>query len=261
MGPKWPAVLGIWLGMACLLQGTARAGMPMLPDLIQGIKPSVVAVGTYYFNDVPKAAYLGTGFAVGSGRLIMTSFHVVKPLVREEKQSRLRIFHRDLPSKGVKAKLAAWDEFHDLALLEHGGSPLSPLGLEKDEPAVREGVEVAFTGYPIGFVLGLNPTTHRGIVSSIAPLVKPSPSARIMDGRTIRHLDDPYEVFQIDAVAYPGNSGSPVFKTSDGRVIGVINQVFVRGRKEHVLREPSGITYAIPIGFALDLMKRKPRKP
>ena len=35
-----------------------------LSDLIKRIKPSIVAVGTYYFNDVPKAAYLEIGFII-----------------------------------------------------------------------------------------------------------------------------------------------------------------------------------------------------
>ncbi|MCA1793287.1 MAG: hypothetical protein LC660_05330 [Desulfobacteraceae bacterium] len=29
--------------------------------------------------------------------------------------------------------------------------------------------------------------------------------------------------------------------------MGVINMVFVKGKKEHVLKDPTGITYAIPV--------------
>ena len=247
-------VLGVLLGTA--LTGSAHepgAGDQHLARLIQEVKPSVVAVGTYYFNDIPKTSYLGTGFVIGNGHRIVTNFHVVAPLVKENKLARMRIFHKDLPVKGVKVEIAAQDEFHDLAILEQESVQLSPLTLESDPEKVEEGFEVAFTGYPIGLILGLNPTTHRGIISNIAPLVKPSPSSRIMDGNLIRHLDQPYEVFQIDAVAYPGNSGSPVYRTSNGRVIGVINKVFVKGIKEHVLSNPSGITYAIPIQHAIEL--------
>lgn len=247
-------VLGVLLGTA--LTGSAHepgAGDQHLARLIQDVKPSVVAVGTYYFNDIPKTSYLGTGFVIGNGHRIVTNFHVVAPLVKENKLARMRIFHRDLPVKGVKVEIVAQDEFHDLAILEQESVQLSPLTLESDPEKVEEGFEVAFTGYPIGLILGLNPTTHRGIISNIAPLVKPSPSSRIMDGNLIRHLDQPYEVFQIDAVAYPGNSGSPVYRTSNGRVIGVINKVFVKGIKEHVLSNPSGITYAIPIQHAIEL--------
>ncbi|MBL8250902.1 MAG: serine protease, partial [Candidatus Competibacter sp.] len=41
-----------------------------------------------------------------------------------------------------------------------------------------------------------------------------------------------------------------------GRVVGVINQVFVQQSKEAALEKPSGITYAIPVRHAQALLKR-----
>ncbi|WP_300459737.1 serine protease [Desulfobacula sp.] len=219
-----------------------------LAALIESVKPAIVAVGTYYFNDKPKARYMGTGFVIRKGRHIVTNFHVVSPVVEQKKLSSLRIFHQRFPDKGITVKIVAKDEFHDLALLEQDGDPLPALELA-DSSTAKEGHRIAFTGYPIGFVLGLNPTTHTGIISSIAPLIRPSPSARIISGDLIRHLHQPYDIFQIDATAYPGNSGSPVYLARSGKVIGVINKVFVKGKKEHALTDPSGITYAIPANF------------
>ncbi len=223
-------------------------------DLVKTIKPSIVAVGTYYFNDIPKARYLGTGFIITSGRRVVTNFHVISGLIKENKLFYLRIFHKQFSPNGIKAKIVATDEFHDLAILEHESDILPALSLA-DLSRVREGHRVAFTGYPIGLILGLNPTTHTGIISSIAPLIKPSPSARIIDGELIRHLNKPYDIFQIDATAYPGNSGSPVYRVGTGEVIGVINKVFVKGKKEHALTNPTGITYAIPSNFIKELEK------
>ncbi|MCB1737317.1 MAG: serine protease, partial [Gammaproteobacteria bacterium] len=54
---------------------------------------------------------------------------------------------------------------------------------------------------------------------------------------------------------YPGNSGSPVYHPETGAVIGIINKVFVKETKEMVIEKPSGITYAIPIKFAKDLLR------
>ena len=54
---------------------------------------------------------------------------------------------------------------------------------------------------------------------------------------------------QLDATAYPGNSGSPVYDPATGTVIAVIHKVFVKQTKEKVLQEPSGITYAIPVEY------------
>ncbi|MFO8005498.1 trypsin-like peptidase domain-containing protein, partial [Thioalkalivibrio sp.] len=113
--------------------------------------------------------------------------------------------------------------------------------------SVRVGEEVAFTGYPIGMILGLYPATHRATVAARTPMVIPARSSAELDERRIRALrNDPPMVFQLDATAYPGNSGSPVFRKGSGEVIGVINQVFVQGGREAAIGQPSGITYAIP---------------
>lgn len=157
-------------------------------------------------------------------------------------------------------KILAVDKFHDLLILEHGNPRMVPLKMGYGRQ-VRQGYRVLFTGYPVGFVLGLNPTTHTGIISSISPLIKPSPSARIIDGKIIRHLNKPYDVYQIDATAFPGNSGSPVMLIETGEVIGVINQVFVKGKKEHALTDPSGITYAIPAAYIKALEETIPASP
>ncbi len=249
-----------WFVFLLLSCPVCRAGQGTSTDddrfaaLIEQIKPGVVAVGTYYFNDKPKNRYLGTGFVIGDGRHVVTNYHVVQPIQENKKLAYLRIFHSRFSGKALKAKILAVDEFHDLAILGHGADPLPVLKLA-DSSSVKEGFKVAFTGYPIGFILGLNPTTHTGIISSIAPMLQPSPAARIIDGSLIRHLNDPYDVFQIDATAYPGNSGSPVYRMLTGEVVGVVNKVFVEGKKEHILSEPTGITYAIPARFVTALEK------
>ncbi len=240
-----------------LLKAQNQAGSEHFADLVALTKQSVVAVGTYYFNDVPKIQYLGTGFAVGSGMQIVTCFHVVEGLIKNKKLHYLRIFHKNLPEKGIEAKIIKKDRFHDLAVLVHKGHAVPALEIG-DSSKVREGYEVFFTGYPLGFVLGLNPTTHRGIISCISPITRPGPSARIINGDIIRHLAKPYKIFQIDATAYPGNSGSPLCRADSGEVIGVINKVFVNGKKEYALTNPSGITYAVPSAFIMALEKQAP---
>ena len=71
----------------------------------------------------------------------------------------------------------------------------------------------------------------------------------------IKRLRDPYDVFQLDATAYPGNSGSPLYIPETGEVVGVINKVFVKESKEAVLEKPSGITYAIPVRYVKELLR------
>jgi S1-C subfamily serine protease len=68
-----------------------------------------------------------------------------------------------------------------------------------------------------------------------------------LNPRVIRRLTTgSFPVLQLDATAYPGNSGSPVYDPETGEVLGIVNMVFVKGTKEAALTQPSGITYAIP---------------
>jgi len=71
----------------------------------------------------------------------------------------------------------------------------------------------------------------------------------------IRRLRNRFDVFQLDATAYPGNSGSPLFELSTGRVIGVVNGVIVKESREAMISDPSGISYAIPSHYVRDLLR------
>jgi len=103
-------------------------------------------------------------------------------------------------------------------------------------------------------VLGLNPVSHRGIISAISPVVLPVLRAGQLNAKLMRRLRDPFDVYQLDATAYPGNSGSPVYHAETGKVLGIINKVFVKESKETILSKPSGITYAIPIRYLNELL-------
>ncbi len=240
------------LSFFCLGIAFAQTGVQQEDDhlagLIQRAKTGIVAIGTFDYSNKPMVTFLGTGFVIGDGSRIVTNHHVIAAIKEKNKLFHLRIFHGHLPEQGVKAKILAEDAFHDLSILSMEASRLPALTLDTTE-SVQEGHRIAFTGYPIGFVLGLNPTTHTGIISAVSPLLLPSPSAAIIDGELIKHLAQPYDILQIDATAFPGNSGSPVYRIATGEVVGVINMVFIQGKKEHVLKDPTGITYAIPVKF------------
>jgi serine protease Do len=105
-------------------------------------------------------------------------------------------------------------------------------------------------------VLGLFPVTHRGIVSVVTPIIIPGANTNELDAKAIKNLRKPFEVYQLDATAYPGNSGSPVFDSTTGDVIGIVNMVFVKGAKEKAITDPSGISYAIPAQYIKKLLER-----
>jgi S1-C subfamily serine protease len=145
-----------------------------------------------------------------------------------------------------EAREVAVDLGTDLAVLKINGPSLPPLKLAGPD-SVKEGQSVLFTGFPIGGVLGVIAATHRGMVAAITPIAIPPPLAANLDPRIVRRLTTgAFPVLQLDATAYPGNSGSPVYDPESGEVLGVINMVFVKSTKEAALTQPSGITYAIP---------------
>ena len=229
---------------------------------IAAVKGSIVAVGTFERTRAPPFRFLGTGFAVGDGTLIATNAHVLPPLIDPARREVLAIM---IPRPGDgdpdraevrEAREFAVDDDADLALLKVAAPALPPLKLGRSTQ-VSEGQDVAFTGYPIGAILGLHPATHRGIVAAITPIAIPQARAGRLNAQTIRRLSGSvFPVLQLDATAYPGNSGSPLYDPETGEVIGIVNMVFVKGTKESALTQPSGITYAIPVSHLHDLLTR-----
>ena len=229
-----------------------------LAQTIERNKPSVVGVGTFLKTRSPSAQFVGTGFAVADGRFVVTNAHTVnRPLDTEKLETAIVLVSKDGAPQPREASLLAVDKEHDLALLKISGDPLPALKLG-DSATVREGQMLAFTGFPIGMVLGFYPATHRGMVSAITPVVTPGLTAKQLNAQMINRIrDSAYNVFQLDGTAYPGNSGSPLYDPADGTVYGIINSVFVQGTRENAISRPSGITYAIPSKYIREFLQRE----
>jgi S1-C subfamily serine protease len=176
------------------------------------------------------------------------------PLDYERKQT-LAVYSGDARHlRTTVAEISASDSEHDLVLLHVEGLNLKPLRLG-DSTRIREGDALAFTGFPLGYVLGFYPVTHRATLSALTPIVMPMAHSTELTGRAIRQMPTPYLVFQLDATAYPGNSGSPLYEAATGRVIGLLNLVMVKSTKESLLSDPSGIAYAIPGEYIVQLLR------
>ncbi len=224
-----------------------------LPDTVSAVKPSIVGVGTMQYTRRPAGEFLGTGFSIHKGNHVVTSAHVVTRPMDDKAGEFLAVFVGFGASvEARRATLVALDREHDLAMLQVEGELIPPLQLE-DDTTVREGTLLAFTGFPLGSLFGMYAATHRGIVASITPISVAGDIGRPRDSLNSRSLSR-FKVYQLDATAYPGNSGSPVYLPHDGRVIGVVNKVFVRGDESTAELRPSGITYAIPVEYVHALM-------
>jgi S1-C subfamily serine protease len=229
-----------------------------LTALVPAIKRSVVGVGTFERTRSPATVFVGTGFVVGDGLSVITNAHVVPASLDGERMEQLGIVTGDGDMVRFRpAQLVARDTEHDLAHLRLSGTPLPALPLG-DAAQAQEGQSLAFTGYPLGMVLGLHAATHRATLAAITPVVMPSLNSKKLDPRQIAQLQrSSFDIFQLDATAYPGNSGSPLYDPATGKVWGVINAVFVKGLKENAISNPSGITYAVPVKYVHALLEQK----
>lgn len=255
---RTPLVTVLILALGALLAPGAVGGE--LPDVIDAVRPSIVGVGTAYpprqpNRKGPAVTYRGTGFVIGNGRQVITNAHVIPESLDTANREALVVFSgRGAKAVATPVRVVRSDNEHDVALLEMADRVLPALQLG-DSSGVREGQAVAFTGYPMGMVLGLYPVTHRGIVSVIAPVARPAEDSRSISAAQMSRLRNPFNVFQLDATAYPGNSGSPVYLPDSGKVIGVINSVHVKESRESMLEKPSGISYAIPVEHVKALLR------
>ena len=254
------------VALGCLLFGTQVQAD--LVDSIRVVKPSIVIVGSYKATNSPRFTLRGTGFVVASddqptSHLVITNAHVLPPPGQDDDLASVSVqiqrSKNELEMR--KAELIALDAQHDLALLRLEGAAVPALRLG-DSARVQEGQSVAFTGFPIGTALGFSPVTHRGVISSIASAALPMPTAQQLNQKAIRGLRaGSFDIFQIDATAYPGNSGGPLFDVESGAVLAVVNMVFIKGTRESALSNPSGISYAIPSQHILPLFQSLPATP
>ena len=242
--------------LLCLFLSGANADV--IATIAQ-VKGSIVAVGTYEQTRSPRFQFRGTGFVVGDGTLIATNAHVLPDAIDSSRLEVISILVLGPERDKVtfrEARRVAVDPGTDLALLKIDGSPLPALRIGNSD-GVKEGREILFTGFPLGAALGPYPATHGGMVSAITPIAIPPARSTQLDPKLLQRLTiGSFPIFQLDATAYPGNSGSPVYDAATGEVVGVINMVFVKGTKESALTQPSGITYAIPAKYLQDLVQK-----
>jgi serine protease Do len=227
-----------------------------ITQVVAKVKPSVVGVGLYDAMGAQTHQLRGTGFAFGDGSLIATNYHVVsKELDPQKVQYHIVFSGSGRKPKIHKAEIIAKDREHDLVILKIN-SHLPTLTLA-GQGFADDGTEVLITGFPIGAVLGLYPATHRGIIAATTPDVIPSAHSSQLSINILKRLEGKFMIYQLDITAYPGNSGSPLYHAENGEVLGILNKVFVKESKETVLEKPSGISYAIPVKYLVELAKSK----
>jgi S1-C subfamily serine protease len=238
----------------------ATGSLAELPDVVARVRRAVGAVGTYNPANRPPMEFSASGFFIDAHGHFVTANHVLEGIAERKRVEDLRVFlPGDSDRRGHPAVIVAREPKYDLALLAVEEPSVQALAIG-DSTQVREGQLVALCGFPFGFLYGLNPSTSLGIISSISPRAVPAVNTRLLDPATIEALRSPYDVFQLDATAYPGHSGGPLFDIRTGEVLGVVNSAFIKKTKEKVVA--SGISYAMPIHYVKkafeDALKKAP---
>lgn len=240
-----------------LAAGVVLPARADLAEVIARSKPSVLPVGTFNATDSPRFGFRGTGFVVGDGNLVATNFHVLPAGAEADSGPVMAVLagrNGDM-AQLRRARVVGTDRARDLALLRIEGPALAPLPLQ-DSAMAKEGQSIAVMGFPIGGTLGFAMVTHRGIIASVTTAALPAATAQQLDPRALVRLrEGNFDIYQLDATAYPGNSGGPVVDVDTGRVVAIINMVLIKAGRESALSNPTGISYAIPVRHLVELVK------
>ena len=240
----------------CVLLLSFGAPAAELPDTIDRVKRSLVAVGTLEGKKRETPRMLGNGFVVAGGSHVVTTTGVVQARRGKKVRSDALMIFVPVAGKGVRAhaaRVVRCDQDHGLCLLRFQSSALPSMRLGRDGD-VKEGELLAYTGYPTAGASGLYPVTHRGIVSAISPNIVPPVSGKLLGADVLEKLSRPYNIYQLDARAFPGNAGSPLYEPGTGRVVGVMDSAFIKTTKELSVPGASAISYAIPVIYVRRLL-------
>lgn len=207
----------------------------MLPHVYSQIRHGIFAISEVPTNSLSddESSYfgqiLGTGFVVGDS-VGLTCRHVIESRQTDDSQTLVAVFlfyHECrlfvVQSRILDVTLPSLENTTegtetaqpDLAVITLGYSGLDRYSLEIDFDQAPDGTEIATAGYPLGLRLiargGLverfGPVLQRGIVSASIPYV------------------NAVSTYLVNIMIQGGASGSPVFRTDNGRVIGVISEM------------------------------------
>jgi len=262
-----------------------------LADVFSAVRPAIVAFMPAFIPNVPGLPrpalfpIIGTGFVLGDG-MVVTNAHVVDALLSlprppnwpaERLPFTAVLFHRvekdrypNTPVDGyVQIPLEVLDVLRvgdiqlpeqafyygprrpDFNIVKVKARGLPSVELLSATDALREGVEVATVGFPMGtealtapgWPHQLGPFFQRGIISAVLPFVCRAPHS-----------------FVINVMSMGGASGSPVFLTDSAKVIGILNagllnsnetmsQILGSPVRLGITQTPTNFSYVVPAYF------------
>jgi len=212
--------------------------MKNFSEIYKKVKPSIIAIASKISTNPDFPDIIGTGFVVKSDGVILTNDHIIKCLNKLPRQKDMKktewpafvIYFHWIADKGM-ALIPL--EIQGVGILGRTqqvegynyGPKIPDLGFIrvniKDLPCVKiaekfnlnEGDEIIVSGFPMGtatlrapgWLHQLSPTLQAGLISAILPFPCENPHAILLDIMT-----------------QGGSSGSPVFNSINGEVIGIV---------------------------------------
>jgi Trypsin-like peptidase domain len=242
----------------------------MLVEVYKRLRNSIVAFVPRFAADAGKAQQFppifGTGFVVHQAGIIATNDHVLRAIGTLPRPETFRGIPADVlmliqTDAGMAQMHFEIDAFAALSAFDPGGpayygpqipdlgfvhikvSDLLPVTLKSDGSLYTEGEEVATAGFPMGtdhlrapgWLHQLSPTLQAGIISAVHPFPCSTPHG-----------------FTINVMTQGGASGSPVFSSQSGEVLGAVYAGLYDydvEANETKARVPTNYTYAVPAHY------------
>lgn len=227
-----------------------------LPNQIKKTRASIVAIG--FSPGKNKVTITGSGFCVSSDGKILTAAHVYNqvPQHLQDKLMAMAMVKQEPDGlehyKWIPLSFLEKIDANDCALFQasdYDTTLLKPLKIG-DSEKVEVGDDAYFIGFPYAGQLmndgfGITLIVNKTMISNIK-----------RDGRDPHH---PRNLFIVDAISNPGNSGCPLINTTTNEVIGLMTKSFRTKSKisqysELDIREPMHIAGAQPINLAKELL-------
>lgn len=227
-----------------------------LREEIKKIRSSIIAIG--FRPSENQITISGSGFCISNDGKILTAAHIYNQTPPQFQSKFLAMVMTRQDQSGME--YYAWlpmtlikkDDKNDIALFKIEGNQetlLKPLELG-DSDVVEVGQDAYFIGFPyaaqlINDGLGITLIVNRTIISNVKN-----------DGIDPAH---PRNIFMVDAISNPGNSGCPLIDSETNKVIGVMTNAF--GMKSQIpkyndldIRGPMHIAGARPINLAKNIL-------
>jgi S1-C subfamily serine protease len=178
--------------IAALAGAGPAAALPDTQAVFDRFADSVAQIRVIERNSGAKAV-IGSGFASGDGRQVVTNYHVVSQLVYHPDRYRGEAVRRD--GTVLPLRLEAIDVVHDIAVTVTD-QPLGP-ALRRATARTAQGTRLYALGYPLDLGLTIVEGTYNGFLDHTL-----------------------YEKIHFTGSLNPGMSGGPTI-TADGAVVGV----------------------------------------